>query len=261
MRPGNNSTLNVEHKMIGIDDLPIPEDNADMSTPLFSRHSFLNPSEIDAIMKRIPSFRGEGIENGDLLIIGAPLEYPQLEIPNLPEVIRMHNLKMNNNFSDLLEKTRVFFEGLFQSSCFFVKELGLPGFTIVQAHPGTARPLWFHQDYMNDMMMEKYPHLGITPQSRHYTFNVLLETPKELSVGLIYFSDHQLGKKVMNYESPRHTDYGDFGHKEPFTPGEMNVFGDCVHSAFVRNDSAERRERFLFQGQLLSTPQGHVLFW
>jgi hypothetical protein len=168
---------------------------------------------------------------------------------------------MTQTFPDLLDLVKNFFEKQLGKTCFYRKEISFPGFRIFTIPSRSKRDLWFHNDQVNGALVEQYPDLGVTESSRLITFIVLLNDPTGLTSGLLYFPDNELGMKIMNYQLNRHNQFEGFASLEIYNPGEINVIAECVHSIYAKNDADEIRERTTFQGHLVETPKGYLIFW
>lgn len=232
-----------------------------MTLPIFSKHPFLNASEVHLLKSRLYQNKSRGIFGKDDQLIGAPLDYTDRQLENHSELIQDHNLFMKKNFPELLDRVKSFFEEYLGRPCAYNPKVSLPGFRIFTIPPKTKRSLWFHNDLVTGAIIEQYPDLGVSETSRLMTFIVLLDEPPELSSGLLYFPSSEIGMKMMGYKISRHNELEAFASLELYTQGEINIFEECVHSIYARNDSAETRERVTLQGHLIETPSGYLIFW
>jgi hypothetical protein len=228
---------------------------------VLTTHPFLNPEEARVYKERLYENRQRGIFGKDDQLIGAPMDYEDKLLPDYEKIIREHNAFMTKTFPDLLEKVKTFLENKTSAKSFYVEGLGLPGFRIFTIPPETKRKLWFHNDFLIDVLITRFPQLGVSKSSRLQTFIVLLDAPPGLTSGLLYFTDKGLGEKIMNYEVRRHSEFEEFADKKLYSPGEINIFEECVHSIYALNNSPETRERVTLQGHFVETSAGMLIFW
>jgi hypothetical protein len=231
------------------------------SGQIFTKKPFVDTSAARLLKSRLFQDRKRGIFGKDDQLIGAPLDYSDNQLDNHSELIRDHNSFMQKTFPDLLDLVKTYFENFLGKPCFYNPGTSLPGFRIFTIPPVTKRALWFHNDLVNGAIMEQLPDLGVTDSSRLMTFIVLLDDPPGLTSGLLYFPDSALGAKIMSYHVARHSDFEEFARLEIYKPGEINIFEECTHSIYAKNDSTETRERVTLQGHLIETPAGYLIFW
>jgi hypothetical protein len=224
---------------------------------MVSKHPFLDFDEALEIRDRLFQFRHLGLKVNHNHIYGTPVDSNY----ERKQMIPGHNQFMRAHFPELLERLKVFFEAHLGSPCFYADEISYPGFHIFQVLPHKWRPTWFHSDDVVPNVMREYPHFGVTKDSRQLTFTILLDAPPGLSSGLLYFTNHELGKKVMTYEGFRHPEFHEFATLHSYTVGEMNLYEKPVHSVFGKNDTDGILERVTVQGLVMETALGNLIFW
>lgn len=221
------------------------------------RLPFLDTAQAASYKERLLRHLDQGSKFNHNIVFGVPL----VRVLTRNEDYRPHNNFMRSVFPDLLEEIRSFLEHHLKENCFYDENIGLPGFHIFQILPGGQRPIWFHTDDMASELMKNHAHFKVRPDSRQLIFTVLLDLPSGLQAGLRYFEDDTLGKRVKAYDQFKHKDFEHFASMHSYNVGEMNVYGDIVHSVFAFNETGETINRITIQGQLVRTDRGNLIYW
>lgn len=180
-----------------------------------------------------------------------------------PKKIEDHNSFMRNEFPLLLERTLDFFKHHLQEEVICHDSLSYPGFHIIQVPPRSMTMINFHKDEEHKILKEKHPELRLV-DSPQLVFTIWLNEENGLKSGLYYFEKENkittmLSQKRGDFEA--HQLFKDMAKLHIYRPHELNLHSGHVHSLYGENSTDKELLRITYQGNLVKTSRGWILFW
>lgn len=196
-----------------------------------------------------------------ILRIGHPFYFYHHESRSQEEVQR-HNSFMVANFSGLLERTKSFFGSILEGEVFYLDQISFPGFHLINLLPGVPFPYNFHQDGEWIYLKEQFTDMEFL--GNQTSFTVLLDAPSNLKLGLHFFDPADpLLKKVEMSKNKKETLslLSGFSNFLEYKLGDIYFHKEVFHSIGGENESSSPALRITYQGSLVKTSKGWLIFW
>lgn len=229
------------------------------SEDLISAIDFLSRDESSYLLSRVN--KCDKFAHEHIFYIGCPFYITNLsgKVRN-SQTIAQHTDLMHVHFNDLLQKTISFFEDQLQKTVYIDPRVSIPGFHLIPCWPGLLEVKNYHFDIDYQQIAQNLPDLGIR-SPLHKTFTLLISDHENLSAGLNYIvptpqidseSIKDIPFKKLQLIAKRHL----------YESGKLNILhGPIAHNIYSFNKDNKPLMRVTYQGNLVETSKGFLLYW